>query len=133
MISNETVKALDDRGIPYILESRMRKNTEVRDEVLSRAGRYQEVHRERVKESSPLKVKEVWVDDRRYMVCLNEKQTRKDQQDRVLIIESLKSQLKKGPKALVGNRGYRKYLKVVSDHVAIDEAKIEEEARYEGK
>lgn len=133
MISNETVKALDERSIPYILGSRVRKSTEVRDEVLSRAGRYQEVHREGVKESSPLKVKEVWVDDRRYIVCLNEKQARKDQQDRVLIIESLKSQLKKGPKALVGNRGYRKYLKVASDHVAIDEAKIEEEARYDGK
>jgi hypothetical protein len=58
---------------------------------------------------------------------------RKDEQDRGLIIESLKSQLKKGPKALVGNRGYRKYLKLVSDDIAIDEAKIEEEARYDGK
>jgi transposase len=133
MISDETVKALDARDIPYILGSRMRKNKEIRDEVLSRPDQYQEVHREGVKESSPLKVKEVWVDDRRYIVCLNEKQARKDKQDRGLIIESLKSQLKKGPKALVGNRGYRKYLKLDSDDIAIDEAKIEEEARYDGK
>jgi transposase len=133
MISDETVKALDERDIPYILGSRMRKNKEIRDEVLSRPGQYQQVHREGVKESSPLKVKEVWVDDRRYIVCLNEKQARKDEQDRALIVESLKSQLKKGPKALVGNRGYRKYLKLVSDDIAIDEAKIEEEARYDGK
>jgi transposase len=133
MISEETMKALDERDIPYILGSRMRKNTEIRDEVLSRPGQYQEVHREGVKESSPLKVKEVWVDDRRYIVCLNEKQARKDEQDRALIIESLKSQLKKGPKALVGNRGYRKYLKLASDDIAIDEAKIKEEARYDGK
>ena len=133
MISDETVKALDERDIPYILGSRMRKNKEIRDEVLSRPGRYREVHREGIKESSPLKVKEVWVDDRRYIVCLNEKQARKDEQDRALIIESLKSQLKKGPKALVGNRGYRKYLKLDSDDIAIDEAKIEEEALYDGK
>jgi len=133
MISDETVKALDERDIPYILGSRMRKNREIRDEVLSRPGRYKEVHREGVKESSPLKVKEVWVDDRRYIVCLNEKQARKDEQDRALIIESLKSQLKKGPKALVGNRGYRKYLKLDSDDIAIDEAKIAEEALYDGK
>ncbi len=132
MISEETVKALDEKDIPYILGNRMRKNTEIRDEVLSRPGQYQEVHREGVKESSPLKVKEVWVDDRRYIVCLNEKQARKDEQDRALIIESLKSQLKKGPKALVGNRGYRKYLKLVSDDIAIEETKIEE-ARYDGK
>jgi transposase len=133
MISDETVKALDEKDIPYILGSRMRKNKEIRDEVLSRPGQYRKVHREGVKESSPLKVKEVWVDDRRYIVCLNEKQARKDEQDRALIVESLKSQLKKGPKALVGNRGYRKYLKLASDDIAIDEAKIEEEARYDGK
>ena len=133
MISDETVKALDKKDIPYILGSRMRKNKEIRDEVLSRPGQYQEVNREGLKESSPLKVKEIWVDDRRYIVCLNEKQARKDEQDRALIIESLKSQLKKGPKALVGNRGYRRYLKLVSDDIAIDEAKIKEEARYDGK
>ena len=34
----------------------------------------------------PLNVKEVWVDDRRYIVRLNEKQARKDEQDRTLII-----------------------------------------------
>ena len=133
MISDDTVKALDEKDIPYILGSRMRKNKEIRDEILSRPGKYQEVHREGVKETSPLKVREVWVDDRRYILCLNEKQARKDEQDRALIIESLKSQLKKGPKALVGNRGYRKYLKLASDDIAIDEAKIEEEARYDGK
>jgi len=132
MISDETVKALDQRDIPYILGGRMRKNREIRDEVLSHTGQYQTVHREGVKESSPLKVTEVWVDDRRYIVCLNEKQARKDEQDRALIIESLKSQLKKGPKALIGNRGYRKYLKLSSDDIAIDETKIEEEARYDG-
>ena len=133
MISNETLQALDEGDIPYILGSRMRKIKEVRDEVLSRSGRYQEIYPERANGPSPLKVKEVWVDDRRYIVCLNEKQARKDEQDRKLIIESLKEQLKKGPKALVGNRGYRKYLKMDSGDVAIDETKIAEEARFDGK
>ena len=133
MISDETVTALDEREIPYILGSRMRKAKEVRGEVLSRSGRYREVRPMGTRGLSPLKVKEVWVDDRRYIVCLNEKQARKDEQDRQMIIASLKEQLKKGPKALVGNRGYRKYLKMDSNHVAIDEAKIEEESRYDGK
>ena len=133
MISKETLEALDERDIPYILGSRMRKTREVRDEVLARPGRYKEVHPMGTKGPSPLKVKEVWVDDRRYIVCLNEKQAWKDEQDRRMIIDSLKEQLKKGPKALVGNRGYRKYVKMDSNHVAIDEAKIEEESRYDGK
>ena len=134
MISKETVAGLDERDIPYILGGRMRKNTEIRNDVLLRGGRYKEVHPEKKSGPSPLKVKEVWVDDRRYIVCLNEKQARKDAQDRQNIIASLKEQLKKGPKALVGNKGYRRYLKVDSDYVSIDEAKkIEEESRYDGK
>lgn len=133
MISDETLKTLDDDDIPYILGSRMRSTKEVRDEVLSRPGRYQEVYHEGVKGASPLKVKDVRVDDRRYIVCLNEKQARKDEHDRQTIVESLQEQLKKGPKALVSNRGYRKYLKLDSEDIAINETKIEEESRYDGK
>ena len=133
MISAETLEALDERDIPYILGSRMRKTKEVRNNVLNRPGRYHEVHPEGTKGPSHLKVKEVYADDCRYIVCLNEKQARKDALDRMMIIESLKDQLKKGPKALVGNKGYRRYLKMNSDNVAIDEAKIEEEAKYDGK
>jgi transposase len=133
MISAGTLKILDEHDIPYILGSRMRKTKEVRDEVLARPGRYEEVHPPGTKGTSPLKVKEVWVDDRRYIVCLNEKQARKDEQDRMMIIESLKEQLKKGPKSLVGNKGYRKYLKLDREDIAIDEAKIQEESRYDGK
>jgi transposase len=133
MISEETIKGLDERDIPYILGSRMRKNTEIRNDVLLRGGRYKEVHPEKASGPSPLKVKEVWVDDHRYIVCLNEKQARKDAQDRLNIISSLQERLKKGPKSLVGNKGYRRYLKVDSDSIAIDEKKIEEESRYDGK
>ena len=133
MVSDDTMKTLDEQDIPYILGSRMRKTKEVREEVLTRPGRYKEVHPGETKGHSPLKVKEVWVDDRRYIVCLNEKQARKDEQDRRMIIESLKEQLKKGPKALVGNKGYRKYLKLNRDDIVIDEAKIQEESLYDGK
>jgi transposase len=110
MISDATIKGLDKRSIPYILGSRMRKSTEIRDDVLLWGGRYKEVHPEKASGPSPLKVKEVWVDDRRYIVCLNEKQDRKDAQDRANIIASLREQLKRGPRALVGNKGYRRYL-----------------------
>jgi transposase len=133
MISAKTLSSLDEQDIPYILGSCMRKTREVRDEVLARPGRYEEVHPPGMKGPSPLKVKEVWVDDRRYIVCLNEKQARKDEQDRLMIIESLKEQLKKNSKSLIGNKGYRKYLKLDRNDMAIDEAKIREESRYDGK
>ncbi len=135
MISAETMAYLESEKIPYILGARMRKSKEVKEEVLSRAGRYREVHPEggSAKDPSPLKVKEVIVDGNRYIVCLNEKQARKDAADRQAIIDSLQEKLKTNPKSLVGNKGYRKYLKLEKDTVSVNQQKIEEEARYDGK
>ena len=138
MISRETIEALerDERGWLYILGARMRSQNEVKDEVLSRAGRYRVVHPPRVAsdDPSPLKLKEVWVGERRYVVRLNEDETRKDAADREAIVQALREQLRHGDKSLVGNKGYRRYL---SDNgpqrFRIDEAKIAEDARYDGK
>jgi transposase len=135
MISIETMDYLEAQKIPYILGARMRKAKEVREEVLSRAGRYREVYPEGLfsKDPAPLKVKEVIVDDRRYIVCLNERQARKEAADRQAIIDALEEKLRTNPKSLVGNKGYRKYLKMDRDTVTINQQKIEEEARYDGK
>src|SRR5512144_2793936 len=138
MISRETLAALEqpERGWQYILGARMRSQNEVRDEVLSRAGRYRVVHPPRIKsgDPSPLKVKEVWVDERRYVVCLNEDEARKDAADREAIVAALREQLRSGDKSLVGNKGYRRYLGGGGpDHFRIDEAKVAEDARYDGK
>jgi len=135
MISQETMAYLEKEHIPYILGARMRQIKEVKEGVLSRAGRYREVYPEGVssKDPSPLKVKEVIVDGRRYIVCLNERQARRDAADRKAIIDSLREKLKNTPKSLVGNKGYRKYLTMDKDCVAINEKKIAEEARFDGK
>ena len=138
MISQETIAALENqqRGWQYILGARMRSQNEVKDEVLARAGRYRVVHPERPTkhDPAPLKVKEVQVEGRRYIVCLNEDEARKDAADREMIVASLREKLRSGAKSLVGNKGYRRYLSATGpDHFQIDEAKIEEEARYDGK
>jgi hypothetical protein len=138
MIRQETITELEapQRGFQYILGARMRSQNEVKDEVLSRAGRYRVVHPPRAKsdDPSPLKVKEVWVEDHRYVVCLNEDEARKDAADRDAIVVALREQLRSGDKSLVGNKGYRRYLSGGgSHHFEIDEAKIAEDARYDGK
>jgi len=85
------------------------------------------------KDPSPLKVKEVVVEGRRYVVCLNEEEARKDAHDRQMIVASLREQLKQGDKSLVGNRGFRKYLKQAKSKFEIDERKTKYETRYDGK
>src|SRR5262245_17408374 len=138
MISRETIAALeqDQRGWSYILGARMRSQTEVKDEVLARAGRYRVVHPPRVKsdDPSPVKVKEVWVEDRRYVVCLNQDEARKDAADREAIVAALREQLHRGDTSLVGNKGYRRYLSGAGpDHFQIDETKVAADARDDGK
>jgi len=137
MISADTLRELEAPGrkIPYILGTRMRKVNEIKQDVLFRPGRYREVREEKKfsKEPEPLRVKEVFLEGKRYVVCLNPRQARKDAQDRETIIASLKDRIKAGPKSLIGNRGYRKYLKIERDSVSLDQDKIEYESRFDGK
>jgi len=135
MISADTIEELEDRHIPYILGTRMRRVNEIKFDVLSRGGRYSEVYPEGLtsRDPSPLKVKEILHNDKRYIVCMNTRQARKDAADREAIIASLKEQLKKGPKSLVGNKGYRKYLKLDKGSARIDMDKVKYESRFDGK
>lgn len=135
MISRQTIEEIEAQGWFYILGARMRTTLEVRDAVLGRGGRYQLVHAkgESSKDPSPLKVKEVDVEGRRYIVCLNEDQVKKDAADREAILEGLRRKLAQGDKALVGNQGYRKYLTGGGAGFAIDEQKVKFEARFDGK
>ena len=135
MISQVTVKAMEAKGLNYILGVRMRRVNNVKREVISRAGRYQKVVPELnlSKAPAPLKVKEVMYDDTRYIVCLNPRQARKDKADRGIIVEDLKDRIKSGAKSMIGNKGYRKYLQVTKDTIRIDESKVREEERYDGK
>ena len=100
MISEKTISELTQRGIHYILGARLRSVKEIRETVLSRGGRYREVHgpRSNSKSPSPLKVKQVFVESRRYIVCHNDEQARKDQADREAILEQLHEPCTSSPK-----------------------------------
>jgi hypothetical protein len=148
MISAATLKALQQKEIPYILGTRMRKVNEIKRAVLSHPGRYREVYPEGKfsKDPDPLKVKEVSLNGHRYIVCLNPRQARKDAQDRQAIIDALQEKIKAGakslignkkiktgPKSLIGNKGYRKFLKIDRGSVSIDQDKVGYDSRFDGK
>jgi transposase len=135
MISAATLAEVEKRKWKYILGVRMRSSTEAK-QVVARGGRYAEVRppNDDPKDPSPLKVKQVWVEGkRRYIVCVNEDQATKDRHDREAVTAALRDALKRGDKSLVGNKGYRKFLCGGSKTFVVDEDKIKEEARYDGK
>jgi len=126
MISEKTISALEERGLRYILGARLRRQKEVSEKVLGRAGRYREV-------APNLHVKEVWVDERRYVVCFNPEEAAKDAADRQAILAALEDKLREGAGSLVGNRGFRRFLRIERGAVLIDPKKVEADARYDGK
>ena len=135
MISQETIKELEGRGWKYILGARMRRCAEVKHDVLHRGGRYQQVYPKSPikKDPSPLKVKEVRVEGRRYVVCLNEDQAAKDRHHREAIVAALRDALERGDKSLIGNKGYRRFVRAQGKRFSIDREKVEQETRYDGK
>ena len=137
MISAETIAELESeqRGVEYILGVRMRKQKEVREEIMKDQGGYEKVEIGSSKAKGPrvLEVKEVVIEGRRYIIIHNPEQAKKDAADRAAIVESLRERIKQGEKALIGNKGYRKYVKASGTNFTIDEEKIEEEAFFDGK
>jgi transposase len=135
MISKKTIEELEKEKIHYILGVRMRRNVEMATELLEDGG-YEEIHgpRKNRKESSPLKVKEVIQNGQRYIICVNQEEVLADREVREQILSSLRERFKKGDNALVGNKGYRRYLSTTAgNHFVIDDKKVTDDARYDGK
>jgi hypothetical protein len=138
MISQQTIAELGRpaRGVHFILGARMHLVKEVRQVVISDPGPYEQVYgpKTRRQDPSPLEVKEVKVGSHRYVVCRNADQAKKDREDRQAIVEHLREQLQQGDKSLVGNQGYRKYLKTTGAgrRFEIDEDKIKAQEPYDG-
>lgn len=128
MVSQETLKLLaghETAPFDYVLGCKLRRSKEVREEVLGRGGRYHKV-------ADNLEVKEVRVKDRRYVVCRNLKEAKKDAAARQTLVEKLKQTLaREGPKGLMGNRGFARFLKTGS--ASLDEAALAADARLDGK
>ena len=137
MISAETIQGLEERHLDYVLGARERTDTLVRTVALNDSAPFTPLLIERAKGQTQLFVKEVKVDGKRYIVCRNETEAEKDRKDREAIVAALQDQLKRGDKALVGNAGYRRYLRKNKEAEGkqvfeIDAGKLADEARFDG-
>jgi hypothetical protein len=133
MISAETIAALEQRGLLYILGVRERTDKLVRDVVLNDAAPFVPLIIEKRGRDTDYSAKAVTLGGVRYIVCINHQEAAKDAADRTAILAALERQLHRGDKALVGNTGFRRFLKTVGDgHFAIDRSKADEDARFDG-
>jgi transposase len=133
MISKKNLMHIRRRRLHYIIGVKLRKSKEVQEKVLTRAGRYQEV-------AENLKVKEVWVGrsetrkGRRYIVCCNPEEAERDKRVREDVLSHLRKALSSGKRReLIKNRAYKRYLKIDRDAFDVDEKKIREDSKLDGK
>jgi hypothetical protein len=134
MISAATIAALEERKLEYILGVRERSSAEVRSTVIDDQTPFVPLVVPRASgDLTELEAKQVKIGGRRYIVCRNLAEARRDAEQRAAILDGLRAKLVQGDKALVGNSGFRRYLKTVSaEHFAIDEARVAEDARFDG-
>src|SRR5271167_781701 len=134
MISAATIAALEERKLEYILVGlqptglsrgvRERSSAEVRSTVIDDQTPFVPLVVPRASgDLTELQAKQVKIGGRRYIVCRNLAEARRDAEQRAAILDGLRTKLAQGDKALVGNSGFRGYLKSVSArHFAIDQA-----------
>jgi DDE family transposase len=133
MISADTIAALEAEKIQYILGVRERTSREVRAEVIEDDGLAVPLLIPRQKGETELSIKETKIAGRRYVICRNEEEAKKDAAARAELVAGLERKLAQGDKALVANKGFRRFLKTPEGGgFVIDRAKIEADARFDG-
>src|SRR5215813_3533622 len=133
MISAETMAELEARKLLYILGVRERTDKLVRELVLADAAPFVPLTMKKRGKEIDYEAKTVTLAGRRYIVCRNHHEAEKDAAERASIVTALERTLAKGDKALIGNTGFRRYLKTISDeHFAIDPDKVAEEKKFDG-
>jgi hypothetical protein len=130
MMAQTTVELLTadaDAPFDYILGCKLRRDAAVQATVLARPGRYHAV-------APNLEVKEVMVGDRRYVVCRNPEEAARDAAARAALVTHLETTLaRQGPKALLKNKGFARFLTIRKGSVTLNPAAIEADARLDGK
>ena len=134
MISAATIAALEQRGLDYILGVRERGTKEVREIVMAdQTPSVPLVIPHKGRPDTELLAKEVKLGDRRYIVCRNLAEAARAARTREAVLTTLRAKLRQGDKSLVSNSAYRRYLTTPDEqHFTIDEARIAEDARYDG-
>ena len=141
MNSEDNKAALARACGKYLLACRMASVKEIKDEVLSRPGRYKEVAENlHVKE---VRIGEGGVRERRYLVCFNPDEAKRQREHRETVITKLEEELSKHPRnkalaqwaiQLKASGRYGRYLKITkSGKIRIDRKAAREAARYDGK
>src|SRR6201993_3461518 len=119
--------------LPVVKRLRARSTREVRAEIMEEDGLAVPLLIPRQKGETELAVRETTIAGRRYVICRNAEEAKKDATARAELVAGLERKLAQGDKALVANKGFRRFLKTPEGGgFVIDRAKVEADARFDG-
>jgi len=122
----DNLSLIQDERYEYIVGVKMRKLKKVRGDILSTPGRYKRVE-------DNLKVKEVKLNDTRYIICYSPFEAEKDKHTREAIIQNLEKKIKTGTLSRISTGDAKRFCKIETEKVVLNTEKIQKEARYDGK
>ncbi|GAX88401.1 IS1634 family transposase [Effusibacillus lacus] len=126
MVSETNLEQIRTLGMEYVVGVKLRKSQQAQ-ELLSIRGRYKKIRKN-------LEIKSKEINGETYVLCYNPDAAVRDETSRKVILEKLQSKLDQlGPSGLVKNRAYSKYLTIDKASARIDETKVEEDAKFDGK
>ena len=124
LLSNDNIKALQDKGYEYILGARIKNETIlIKEQILEttlKNGQIKTIQKDA---------------NTRLIISYSDKRARKDAHNREIGLKRLEKKIKSGKltKANINNRGYNKYLKLEGDvSVEIDYDKYESDNKWDG-
>jgi hypothetical protein len=144
MVSAKTIATLETNKIEYILGVREKRSVEVAAVLADKTPFVSlTVPKANGRGTLDLQVKEVVRQVKagpgnstrrcRYIVCYNEAEAHNDATAREATVAGLRRALRQGDKALVGNKGFRRFLKTEGDgHFAIDPERVAAAAKFDG-
>jgi transposase len=143
MVSAKTIATLEAEKIEYILGVREKRSVEIAAVLADRTPFVSlTIPKANGRGTLDLQVKEVVRKVKtgqgntrrcRYIVCYNEAEARNDAAAREAALAGLEKALRQGDKALVGNKGFRRFLKIEADsHFAIDPDRVAAAAKFDG-
>jgi hypothetical protein len=143
MVSAKTIATLEAHKIEYILGVREKRSVEIAAVLADKTPFVSlTIPKANGRGSLDLQVKEVVRKVKtgqgstrrcRYIVCYNEAEARNDAAARAAALVGLEKALRQGDKALVGNKGFRRFLKTEADsHFSIDPERVAAAAKFDG-
>ncbi|MFQ6052416.1 MAG: IS1634 family transposase [Candidatus Hydrothermarchaeota archaeon] len=133
MVSEGNLKLMREHEYDYLVGVKLRGLVEVRDKVLSTRGRYHKI-------KDNMEVKEAILGDKRYIICLNPDEAKKDRVSRENLVQKLQEEIgilnhgRASPCNVITHPIKKRFVKELkSGKLVLDKSAIRAEARYDGK